>query len=74
MVIDAHAHVGNLSTGTGIPDLVDAGFGRRLVYGSGAGVSCITPFRDVVLYSGISQEASRLILYDNAIRLSRLPE
>ena len=66
--------VGNLSTGTGIPDLVDAGFGRRLVCGSGAGVSCITPFRDVVLYSGISQEASQLILYDNAIRLSRLPE
>lgn len=61
--------VGNLTTGTNVPFLVEEGFKDRLVCGSGYGVSCITPFRDTVRYSGIPEEAQQAILHDNAARL-----
>lgn len=61
--------VDNLSTGTGIADLVAAGFEERLVWGSGYGISMVMPFRDVVRYSTIADEVQRAILRDNIISL-----
>jgi hypothetical protein len=63
------ADVGNLSTGTHVRDLVARGFANRLVCGSGFGVCCSTPSRDVVLYSPIPEAAREAILRGNALRL-----
>ena len=64
------ADVGNMTTGSGVPDLVARGFTDRLICGSGYAVSCSTPFRDVVRYAGIAGAAKRAILRDNALRLA----
>ncbi len=63
------ADVGNLSTGTGVRDLVEMGFAERLVCGSGFGVSYMTPMRDAVLQSPIADEARQAIVEANAERL-----
>ena len=61
--------VGNLSTGAAVATLVGEGYGDRLVCGSGYGVSCSTPFRDMVIFSSVPESAKALILYGNAARL-----
>ena len=61
--------VGNLSTGAAVEDLVDEGLTDRLVCGSGFGVSCITPFRDMVLCADVPEEAKTAILRYNAERM-----
>jgi hypothetical protein len=64
-----HVDVGNLSTGTAIRDLVAKGYADRLVSGSGFGVCCSAPARDIVLYSPIPESAREAILHDNPMRL-----
>jgi len=68
--------VGNLSGGGAVTSLIAEGFSDRLVCGSGYGVCYSTPFRDMVLYSNISESAKRRIVYDNANRLlaGRMPD
>lgn len=65
-----HLDVGNLSTGTHIRDLVAKGFADRLVSGSGFGVCCSTPARDIVLYAPIPESAKESILHRNPMRLT----
>jgi hypothetical protein len=64
-----YVDVGNLTTGTAVPDLVARGFSERLVCGSGFGISCSTPSQDIVRYAPISETAVEAILYQNAGRL-----
>ena len=59
----------HLSTGSALLNLVEKGFADRLVCGSGYGVCCSTPFRDMVLYSDVPEPVQRKILYDNAAGL-----
>lgn len=66
---NVYVDVGNLSTGTGVSQLVAAGFAERLICGSGYGVSCITAARDIVLYAHIPETAKTAILCENAARL-----
>jgi hypothetical protein len=58
--------VGNLTTGTGTEDLVAAGYGDRLVCGSGYGISYPRQFFDVIGASRLPDEAIRKIVYGNA--------
>jgi len=64
-----YVDVGNLTTGTAVSDLVSRGYVDRLVCGSGFGVSCSTPSRDIVRYAPISEAAGEAILYRNAGQL-----
>jgi hypothetical protein len=68
---NVHLDVGNLCRATYIPQLVNAGFAKRLVCGSGFGISYLTPYRDVVLCADISAAAQRRILYENALELAQ---
>jgi predicted TIM-barrel fold metal-dependent hydrolase len=66
---NVHLDVGNLCRATYIPQLVNAGFAKRLVCGSGFGISYLTPYRDVVLCADISAAAKQRILYENGLEL-----
>ena len=68
---NVYLDVANLCRATFIPQLVNAGFAKRLVCGSGFGISYLTPYRDVVLCADISRAEKRQILYENARALVR---
>ena len=59
----------NLCRATFVPQLVDAGLTKRLVCGSGFGISYLNPYRDVVLVADISESAKQRILRENALEL-----
>lgn len=61
--------VGNLTTGTGVRTLVEAGFENRLVWGSGFGISYPRQFFDVIATAGIPDTAFAKIVHDNAHKL-----
>ena len=65
-----HVDIGNLSTGTAVRDMVTKGYADRLASGSGFGVCCSTPARDIVRYSPIPASVRESILHGNAVRLT----
>jgi hypothetical protein len=60
---------GNLTTSTGIKNLVDHGWEHKLLCGSGFGISYLRQYPDVVMTSGISARAKEMVLSKNAREL-----